>query len=425
MYPEQNSQQEPMNQNIPLAIDSWKIRDDFPILNRFNKNGNQLVYLDSTATSQKPRSVIDTVGRFYENSNANIHRGIHFLAEEATSLYEEAREKIQKFIHAASEKEIIFTKNATESINLVVYSWGRKFLSPGDLVVLTEMEHHANLVPWQILAEERGLTLEFIPVLDNGLLNLETYHDLLKRSPKMVAFTHMSNVLGTINPAKDMIKAAHAHGALVLVDGAQSVPHFPVDVQDLDMDFLAFSGHKMCGPTGVGVLYAKQLMLNEMPPFMGGGDMIKNVHLRSFKPNEIPYKFEAGTAPIAEAIGLGAAIDYLASIGMENISQFEHQMIAYALDRLSEFPGIKVYGPRAEDKGAVAAFSLEGIHPHDVAQILDGEGIAVRAGHHCAMPIHERFELQATTRASFYIYNTPDEIEKLIKGLEKVIKILG
>lgn len=414
-----------MNQNILLAIDPWRIRNDFPILNRSTKNGNQLVYLDSTATSQKPQSVIDTVGRFYENSNANIHRGIHFLAEEATSMYEEAREKIRKFIHAGSEKEIIFTKNATESINLVVYSWGRKFLLPGDLVVLTEMEHHANLVPWQILAEERGLTLEFIPVLDNGLLDLETYHDLLKRSPKMVAFTHMSNVLGTINPAKEMIKAAHTQGALVLVDGAQSVPHFPVDVQDLDMDFLAFSGHKMCGPTGIGVLFTKQLHLNEMPPFMGGGDMIKNVHLRSFKPNDIPYKFEAGTPPIAEAIGLGTAIDYLTSIGMENISRFEHQMITYAMDCLNEFPGIKVYGPRAEDKGAVASFSMEGIHPHDVAQILDGEGIAVRAGHHCAMPLHERFELQATTRASFYIYNTPDEIDKLIKGLEKVIKILG
>lgn len=414
-----------MNQNIPLAIDPWKIRNDFPILNRSTKNGNQLVYLDSTATSQKPQSVINVVGRFFENSNANIHRGIHFLAEEATSLYEEARVKTQKFIHAASETEIIFTKNATESINLVAYSWGRKFLSPGDLIVLTEMEHHANLVPWQILGEERGLKLEFIPVLDNGQLDLETYNKLLIQSPKLVAFTHMSNVLGTINPAKEMIDAAHAHGALVLVDGAQSVPHFPVDVQDLDVDFLVFSGHKMCGPTGIGVLFGKKIILKETPPFMGGGDMIKSVHLRSFKPNEIPYKFEAGTPPIAEAIGLGVAIDYLSAIGMENISRFEHQMIAYALDRLSEFPGIKVYGPRAEDKGAVAAFTLEGIHPHDVAQILDGVGIAVRAGHHCAMPLHERYELQATTRASFYIYNTPDEIDKLIMGLEKVIRILG
>lgn len=414
-----------MNQNIPLAIDPWRIRNDFPILDRSTKNGYPLVYLDSTATSQKPRSVIDVVGRFYENSNANIHRGIHFLAEEATSLYEEARVKTQKFIHAASEKEIIFTKNATESINLVAYSWGRKYLSPGDLIVLTEMEHHANLVPWQILAEERGLKLEFVPVLDNGQLDLDTYNKLLIQSPKLVAFTHMSNVLGTINPAKEMIDAAHAHGAQVLVDGAQSVPHFPVDVQDLDVDFLVFSGHKMCGPTGIGVLFGKITHLNETPPFMGGGDMIKTVHLRSFKPNEIPYKFEAGTPPIAEAIGLGNAIDYLSAIGMGNISRFEHQMITYALDRLSEFPGLKVYGPRAEEKGAVAAFSLEGIHPHDVAQILDGEGIAVRAGHHCAMPLHERFELQATTRASFYIYNTPDEIDKLIMGLEKVIRILG
>jgi len=281
------------------------------------------------------------------------------------------------------------------------------------------------LVPWQMLVEERDLRLEFIPVTDDGLLDLQVYAKLLGQSPKLVAFTHMSNVLGTINPAKEMIRKAHTAGALVLMDGAQSVPHFKVDVQDLDVDFLAFSGHKMCGPTGIGVLYGKREILEEMPPFQGGGDMIKKVELRSFKPNEVPYKFEAGTQPIAEAVGLGAAIDYLAHIGLEKIGEFEHQIIAYALDRLTEFPGLKVFGPPASEKGAVASFSLGEIHPHDVAQILDSEGIAVRAGHHCAMPLHDRFKLPATTRASFYIYNTLDEVDKLIKGLEKVIKVLG
>jgi cysteine desulfurase/selenocysteine lyase len=408
-----------------FTIDSKKIREDFPILTRKTKNGIPLVYLDSTATTQKPISVINSMSNYYENSNANIHRGIHFLAEEATAAYEAAREKTAKFINSALVKEIIFTRNATESINLVAYSWGRRFLKTGDLIILTEMEHHANLVPWQILAEERNIQLEFIPVLNDGFLDLITYDKLLQLSPKLVAFTHMSNVLGTINPAKEMIKKAHDAGALTLLDGAQSVPHFPVDVQDLEVDFLAFSSHKMCGPTGIGVLFGKQNLLDQMPPFMGGGEMIKKVLLRSFKPNEIPHKFEAGTPAIAEAIGLGAAINYLDQIGMKNIGTFEHEIISYALDRLNEFPGLKVYGPPAESKGAVASFSLEGIHPHDVAQILDGEGIAVRAGHHCAMPLHDRFNLPATTRASFYIYNTREEVDKLMLGLEKVLKILG
>lgn len=414
-----------MAKHTSLVINPEDLRKDFPILDRTNKNGISLVYLDSTATTQKPLKVIDSMDNFYKRSNANIHRGIHFLAEEATAAYEDARLKSSRFINAASEKEIVFTRNATESINLVAYSWGRKFLHSGDMIVLTEMEHHANLVPWQMLVEERDLRLEFIPVTDDGLLDLQVYAKLLGQSPKLVAFTHMSNVLGTINPAKEMIRKAHTAGALVLMDGAQSVPHFKVDVQDLDVDFLAFSGHKMCGPTGIGVLYGKREILEEMPPFQGGGDMIKKVELRSFKPNEVPYKFEAGTQPIAEAVGLGAAIDYLAHIGMEKIGEFEHQIIAYALDRLTEFPGLKVFGPPASEKGAVASFSLGEIHPHDVAQILDSEGIAVRAGHHCAMPLHDRFKLPATTRASFYIYNTLDEVDKLIKGLEKVIKVLG
>lgn len=414
-----------MAKRTTLVINPEDLRKDFPILDRTNKNGISLVYLDSTATTQKPLKVIDSMDDFYKRSNANIHRGIHFLAEEATAAFEDARLKSTRFINAASEKEIVFTRNATESINLVAYSWGRKFLHSGDMIVLTEMEHHANLVPWQMLAEERDLRLEFIPVTDDGLLDLQVYAKLLGQSPKLVAFTHMSNVLGTINPAKEMIRKAHTAGALVLMDGAQSVPHFKVDVQDLDVDFLAFSGHKMCGPTGIGVLYGKREILEEMPPFQGGGDMIKKVELRSFKPNEVPYKFEAGTQPIAEAVGLGAAIDYLAHIGLEKIGEFEHQIIAYALDRLTEFPGLKVFGPPASEKGAVASFSLGEIHPHDVAQILDSEGIAVRAGHHCAMPLHDRFKLPATTRASFYIYNTLDEVDKLIKGLEKVIKVLG
>ena len=307
----------------------------------------------------------------------------------------------------------------------MAFSWGRANLSPGDLIILTEMEHHSNLVPWQILALERDLRLEFIPVTPDGLLDLEVFEELLELKPRLVGFTHMSNVLGTINPAKEIIQLAHQAGALTVVDGAQSVPHLPVNVQDLDADFLAFSGHKMCGPSGIGVLYGRKDLLESMPPFLGGGDMIKRVELRSFVTNEIPYKFEAGTPAIAEAIGLGSAVKYLDSIGMQKILNHEHEIASYALERLEEVPGVSVFGPGADRKGAVFAFSMKGIHPHDISQILDAEGLAIRAGHHCAMPLHEKFNLPATARASFYLYNTREEVDLLVKSLYSVLEIFG
>jgi len=410
---------------MPSTFDINKIRLEFPALNREVHPGIPLIYLDSTATAQKPGVVIDAMDAFYRNNNANIHRGVHTLAEESTALYEGARENVARFVNAASTKEIIFTRNTTEAINLVAFSWGRANLKPGDTVILTEMEHHSNLVPWHMLAAERDIRLEFIPVTDDGLLDMDEYRTLLGRTPKLVAFTQMSNVLGTINPAGEIITMAHAAGAVTLVDAAQSVPHLPVDVQALDADFLAFSAHKMVGPTGIGVLYGKAALLEAMPPFLGGGDMIKTVHLRSFAPNALPHKFEAGTPAIAEAVGFGAAIDYLNRIGMEAIAAYEHEIIAYALDRLEEVPGVKVFGPPADKRGGVAAFTLDGIHPHDVAQILDRDGIAVRAGHHCAQPLHEKFGIQATTRASFYLYNSLDEVDRLVEGIYKVKEIFG
>ncbi len=408
-----------------MKLDFAQKRNDFPTLGREIRPGVQLVYLDSAATSQKPRVVIDAMTDYYLNHNANIHRGIHVLAEEATAAYEGARKKIARFINARYTREVIYTRNATESINLVAFTWGRKFLQRGDLVIMTEMEHHSNLVPWQMLAEEKGLRLEFIPVNDEGLLDMQVYYRLLEQKPRLVTFVHMSNVLGTINPAKEMIASAHQAGALALVDGAQSVPHFPVDVQDLDADFLAFSAHKMAGPTGIGILYGKEALLNKMPPFMGGGDMIKKVHLRDFVPNDLPYKFEAGTPAIAEAIGFGAAVDYLTEIGMENVALHERELILYTLESLSEISGVKVLGPSSANKGGVAAFTLDGIHPHDVAQVLDSEGIAVRAGHHCAMPLHDKLQIQASTRASFYLYNNTADIDRLTAAVRKVKKIFG
>ena len=402
-----------------------EVRKDFPILQREISTGVPLVYLDSTATSQKPLAVIDAMDSYYRRSNANIHRGVHTLAEEATFMYEQARVKIARFINAPSAHQVIYTRNTTESINLVAYSWARANLQAGDLILLTEMEHHSNLVPWQMLQMERGIELDFIPVTGNGLLDLDVYRSLLSRSPKLVSFTHMSNVLGTINPAAEIIRLAHEAGAVTLVDAAQSVPHLSVDVQALDADFLAFSAHKMCGPTGIGALYGKMELLEAMPPFLGGGDMIKEVKLRSFRPNTLPHKFEAGTPAIAEAVGFGAAVDYLSSLGMDAIAAHEHEITEYALERLEEVPGVKLFGPGAESKGGVAAFTLEGIHPHDVAQILDRDGIAVRAGHHCAQPLHEKFGLPATSRASFYLYNTKDEVDLLVNGIYKVKELFG
>ena len=406
-------------------LDVNEIRKDFPIFQRETKPGTRLIYLDSTATSQKPLLVIEAMDAYYRRSNANIHRGVHMLAEEATSLYEEARVKIARFINAPSAHQVIYTRNTTESINLVAYSWARANLKSGDLVILTEMEHHSNLVPWQILQADRGIELGFIPVTEDGLLDLDEYKTLLSRGPKLVSFTHMSNVMGTINPAAEIIRLAHEAGAVTLVDAAQSVPHLKVDVQALGTDFLAFSAHKMCGPTGIGVLYGKMELLEAMPPFLGGGDMIKEVKLRSFRTNALPYKFEAGTPAIAEAVGFGAAVDYLSSLGMDAIAAHEHEITEYALERLEEIPGVNVFGPSAQHKGGVAAFTLDGVHPHDVAQILDQDGIAVRAGHHCAQPLHEKFGLPATSRASFYLYNTKEEVDLLVSGIYKVKELFG
>ncbi|NPV68533.1 MAG: cysteine desulfurase [Anaerolineae bacterium] len=405
-------------------MDVHRIRQDFPILYQEVRPGVPLVYLDSTATSQKPRQVIEAMSRYYETTNANVHRGIYTLSEQATEAYEGARKKIRAFINAASWREIVFTRNTTESINLVAQSWGRSRLGPDDAVVITEMEHHSNIVPWQLLREQTGVRLLVVPVLDDGTLDMEVYDRLLRTEQvRLVAVTHMSNVLGTINPLEEMVRKAHTAGALVLADAAQSVPHLPVDVQALDVDFLAFSGHKMLGPTGIGVLYARRSLLEEMPPYQGGGDMIRRVRLSGSEWNELPYKFEAGTPAIAEGIGLGVAVDYLTAVGMDAIHTYEQQITAYALERLAEVPGLRVYGPDAARKGGVAAFTLDRLHPHDVAQMLDVEGVAVRAGHHCAMPLHERFAIPATTRASFYLYNTLEEVDTLIEALYRVLQV--
>lgn len=401
-------------------FDINKIRQDFPILDKDVHPGKKLVYLDSAASAQKPFQVINAMDEFYRSSNANIHRGVHKLAEEATEKYEQARSKIAKFINAEKTKQIIFTRNTTESINLVANTWGRHNLKPGDLILLTQMEHHSNIVPWQILASQIGFEIEFIRITPEGMLDLKNYSDLLVREPKLVSFTYMSNVLGTINPAKEMTRMAHAAGALTLVDGAQAVPHFPVDVQDLGSDFLAFSAHKMVGPTGIGILYGKFDLLKNMPPFLGGGDMIKEVKFTGFKSNELPYKFEAGTPAIAEAVGFGAAIDYLQSIGMDSIDQHEKEILRYGLERIQEIPEIQVLNSNPESKGGVIAFTFGKIHPHDVAQIVDRSGIAIRAGHHCAQPLHELFSIPATSRASFYLYNTTGEVDALITGLLSV-----
>ncbi len=402
-----------------MTTDFSTFKKDFPILEREVHPGVKLVYLDSTATTQKPQMVLDAMDEYYKYHNANIHRGVYLISEEATQMYEEARRKIARFIHAPSHRNIIYTRNTTESINLVAFAWGRKYLSKGDLIVLTELEHHSNIVPWQMIAAEKELRIEYIPVTPDGLLDLEGYKKLLDKKPKVVAFAHMSNVLGTITPAKEITALAHQAGALVVIDAAQSVPHLPVDVQDLDADFLAFSAHKMCGPTGIGALYGKYDILNEMPPFMGGGDMIRKVTFEGFTTNDVPAKFEAGTPAIAEAVGFGAAVDYLNAIGMEEIARHEQEIARYGLKRLEESGGIKVLGPK-EGRGGVLSFVLESIHPHDIAQILDSDGIAVRAGHHCAQPLHLKFGIPATTRASFYLYNSKQDVDLLIKGLDKV-----
>jgi len=412
-------------QTRPVAapLDPVALRADFPILDQ-EVHGHRLVYLDSAATSQKPNVVIAAMDDYYRRDNANVHRGIYALSERSTADYEGARVKVAKLLGIKDPHEIIWTRNATESLNLIAYSWGRRHIERGDVIVLTEMEHHANLVPWQILAQERDADLEFIPITDDGVLRQDVFEVLLRLKPKLVAFTHVSNMLGTINPVREMVEMAHAAGALVLVDGAQAVPHMPVDVQELGADFYVFSGHKMLAPTGSGALWARRDLLESMPPFLAGGDMIREVHLRRSDWNDVPHKFEAGTPDIAAAIGLGAAADYLMSLGMDAVRAHEAEIARYALDVLPrEVPGIELYGPAADLRGGVVAFNLPGIHPHDVAQILDRDGICVRAGHHCTMPLHERFDLAATARASFNVYTVPEEIDALAAGLREVVRI--
>ena len=407
-------------------LDSTVILRDFPLLTHVQKDGKPLCFLDSGATTQKPSCVIDAINEYYRDYNANIHRGIYEISERATEATEATRAKIRGFINAASISEIVFTRNATESINLIARSWGEANLKAGDTVILSEMEHHSNLVPWHILAEKIGINLEFIPVTDEFQPDLDAYRSLLREhNVKLVSVTGMSNVLGTITPIREMVREAHEAGALFLMDGAQAVPHMPVDVRDLDVDFLAFSAHKMLGPTGLGVLYGKKALLNAMPPFLGGGDMIGKVHLRSFTTNELPYKFEAGTPAIAEEAAFGTAIDYLNALGMDKVFELEHHLTGYAVGKLREIPGLKIFGPLSENRGGAVSFTLDYVHPHDVADILGSRGVCVRAGHHCAMPLHERFNVPATTRASLYIYNTEADIDRLCEALMYVYKLFG
>ena len=400
-----------------------KIRDDFPILKR-KIYGKPLVYLDNAATSQKPFSVIQAIQNYYQNSNANIHRGVHYLAEEATTAYENVRKKTASFIHAKDHHSILFTRNCTEAINLVSFSWGKKFLNRGDEILLTEMEHHSNLIPWHLLKNEKGIKLKFIPLDETGVLNLSKLSELLSPKTKLISLTHISNSLGTINPIKKIIDLAHEKGALVLIDGAQSVPHIPVDVQDLNCDFLAFSSHKMLGPTGVGVLYGKRELLETMDPFMGGGEMIREVWLDHSTYSNPPWKYEAGTPNIADTIGFGAALDYLNHIGMDKIQKHEEELTRFALQKFSLEKNITVYGPQnPEVHSGIISFNLDGIHPHDVGTILDQEGIAIRAGHHCTQPLMRKLGVSGTARASFYFYNTKEEVELLIQAIQKVFQV--
>ena len=400
-----------------LAFDVDAVRHDFPILHKPLPNGMPLVYLDSGATSQKPRQVISKLVECLENYNANVHRGIHALGDRVTVEMEDAREKVREFIGAAEVDEIIFTSGTTMSINLVANAWGRKFLQAGDELLLNEMEHHANLVPWQQIAKERGAVLRFIPLTADGRLEMQALDEVLTDRTKLVALTGLSNVLGTVNPVAEITAKAKARGALVLVDGAQSVPHGPVDVRKLGIDFLAFSGHKLYGPTGIGVLYGKRRVLDSMDPFLCGGNMIRRVRKESSDFAEIPHKFEAGTLPIVEAIGLGTAIDYVNSLGFEAIAAHEEKLMRYAYAELSKIPGLQIVGPAPEHRGAITSFTVEGVHPHDMAELLDRRGVAVRAGHHCTMPLHELLKVNSTTRASFALYNTLAEVDALCEAI--------
>lgn len=404
-------------------LDVTAIRDQFPLLKVEAHPGVPLVYLDSAATSQKPSVVIEAMSTYYENYNANVHRGIHRLSEDATAAYEGARDTIARFINAPDPATVIYVRNTTEGLNLVANTWGRANIEAGDEILLTEMEHHSNIVPWQLLAQQKEATLKYVPITPDGLLDLSNIDELLTERTKIFAFCAMSNVFGTINPAKELVAKAQAVGAVTVIDAAQSVPHLPVDVQELNCDFLAFSGHKMCGPTGIGALYGKRELLEAMPPFMGGGDMIRRVRLEGSTWNELPWKFEAGTPSIAEGIGLGTAVDFLNGVGMNEIHAYEQFVTDYALEALSEVKGLRLIGPPVAKKGGVATFNLDGVHPHDISQLLDQDGIAIRAGHHCAMPLHEKLGLPASARASFYLYTQTEDIDKLVVGLNRVRKV--
>ncbi len=408
-------------------LDSAAIRADFPLLRRDFGGGRSLAYLDSAATALKPQPVLDALEAYNTRYTANIHRGIYTTAEEATAAYEAARATAARFLNAPSASDIVFVRNATEAINLVAYSWGRRHIRRADTIVLTELEHHSNLVPWQLLVQEQDADLEFVAIDEQGRLDQQSFEVLLRTRPRLVAFGHVSNALGTINPVREMTAKAHAAGALVLIDGAQGVPHGPVDVQAIGADFYVFSGHKALGPTGSGVLWARHELLEAMPPFMGGGEMIREVHLRHTTFNDVPWKFEAGTPDIAAAIGLGAALEYLTAIGMDRVREHERTLTAYALDVLPrEVPGIRLLGPLSPDERAgIVTFTLPGIHAHDVATLLDREAVAIRAGHHCTQPLHERLGESATGRASFNIYTTTGDIDRLAAGLRSVQRIFG
>jgi cysteine desulfurase/selenocysteine lyase len=415
---------------LPGLLDTETIRKDFPTLDRLVHDGRKLVYLDNAATSQKPRQVLDTVGAYYERSNANVHRGVHVLAEEATALYEGARDKVAAFINAPSRDEVIFTKNASESLNLVANMLGwadEPYRVDRDTeVVITEMEHHSNIVPWQLLSQRTGARLKWFGLTDEGRLDLSRIEEVITERTKVVSFVLISNILGTVNPVEAIVRRAQDVGALVLIDASQAAPHMALDVQALGADFVAFTGHKMCGPTGIGVLWGRQELLEDLPPFLGGGEMIETVSMHSSTYAPAPHKFEAGTPPIAQAVGLGAAVDYLSAIGMDKIAAHEHALTAYALERLRDVPDLRIVGPdTAQDRGSAISFTLGDIHPHDVGQVLDEQGIAVRVGHHCARPVCLRYGIPATTRASLYLYSTPAEVDALVEGLEQVRNFFG
>jgi cysteine desulfurase/selenocysteine lyase len=405
-------------------LDVERLRADFPILSNVRVDGKPLVFLDNAASSQMPQQVIDRIVRYRTWEHANIHRGVHYLSETATAAYEHARSMAREFLNAGEDREVIFTSNCTDGINLVAHGYGRKFIGAGDEIILTHLEHHANIVPWQMLCEERGARLRIVPVTDAGELVLDEYERFFNPRTKFVAITHVSNALGTINPVKAMIATAHRHGVPVLVDGAQAAPHMKLDVRDLDCDFYAITGHKIFGPTGIGVLYGKARLLEAMQPFKGGGDMILSVTFEKTTYNHIPHKFEAGTPPIEEVIGLGAAIDYLSAIGIGQIKAHEDELLRYATDRVRDLRGVRIIGT-AKEKAAVLSFDVEGIHPHDIGTLLNEDGVAIRTGHHCAQPVMQRFGVPATARASFAFYNTFDEVDALAAGIRKVQKLFG